>query len=79
METLADKINAKIAGGMTVYVATYGRITKIHKRFKAVRYWAAAGHDMFKMQGNTLCMIGGYRKDGSPEWVSAQGARISVE
>lgn len=77
--TAADKINAAIQSGMTVYVATYGRVTKINRKFKAVKHWADRGFDMFKMGANgEILMIDGFKDADTPKWSNASGAKITA-
>ena len=77
--TAADKINAAIQSGLTVYVATYGRVTKINRKFKAVKHWAERGFDMFKMGANgEILMIDGFKDADTPKWSNASGAKITA-
>ena len=76
--TAADKINETINSGKTVYVATYGRVTKIKKTYKAVKHWADRGFDMFRMDGDRLLMIDGYKDADTPKWSIANGAKITA-
>lgn len=77
--TAADKINAAIQSGLTVYVATYGRVTKINRKFKAVKHWADRGLDMFKMGANgQILMIDGFKDAETPKWSNASGAKITA-
>ena len=77
--TTADKINQAIESGMTVYVASYGRVTKINRKYKAVKHWADRGFKMFKMSGNTLLMIDGFRDADTPKWSNAGGCKITAQ
>jgi hypothetical protein len=76
--TIADKINEAIATGHTVHVATYGRVTRIKASYKGVKYWADLGFPMFKMSGDVLMMIEGYKDDNTPKYVNASGAKITA-
>ena len=78
MTTAAEKINAAIQSGATVYVATYGRVTKIKKTYAAVKHWAERGHEMFKMDGSAIMMIDGYSDIDTPKWSCASGAKITA-
>lgn len=75
---VADRINNAIKDGMTVYVASYGRVTKINKKFKAVKYWSDLGFDMFKMNGERVMMIDGYVTMDMPKWSDASGCKITA-
>lgn len=77
--TAADKINNAVKSGKTVYVATYGRVTKINKKYKAVKHWADRGVDMFRMGSDgALMMIDGFVDIDTPKWACASGAKITA-
>ena len=77
--TAAEKINNAIESGLTVYVATYGRVTKINRKFKAVKHWADRGFEMFKMGTNgEILMIDGFKDADTPKWSNASGAKITA-
>ena len=78
--TPSEKINKAIEDGLTVYVATYGRITKINKRFKGAKHWLDLGFDFFRMGDNgVLLMIDGYKDGNTPKWSNASGAKITAQ
>ncbi len=77
--TAADRINQVIESGMTVYVASYGRVTKINRKYKAVKYWADRGFAMFKMAGDTVMMIDGFKDCNTPKWSNASGCKITAQ
>lgn len=78
--TVADKINEAIASGMTVYVATVYRVTKINRKYKAVKHWADRGFNMFKMGANSeLLMIDGFRDADTPKWSIASTSKITAQ
>ena len=77
--TAADKINDAINSGLTVYVATYLRVTKINRKFKAVKHWSDRGFNMFKMGGNgEILMIDGFKDADTPKWSNVSGAKITA-
>ena len=77
--TSAEKINQAIESGLTVYSATYGRVTKINRKYKAVKHWADRGISMFKMGANgELLMIDGFRDADTPKWSNAGCAKITA-
>lgn len=76
--TIADKINNAISSGLTIHVATYGRVTKIKASYKAVKHWSDRGFHMFRMDGEKLMMIDGYRDIDTPKWSYAGGAKITA-
>lgn len=77
--TAADKINQAIESGMTVYVSTAYRVTKINRKYKAVKHWAERGISMFKMGAKgELLMIDGFRDADTPKWSNAGGANITA-
>lgn len=63
--TLADKINALLEAGKKVTVHVARRTMPVTPKVAAA--WAEAGHAMFKMDGETLCMITGQSK-GAPKY-----------
>ena len=56
-----DKIQAWLASGKTVFVATALRTTKITP--KTAAKWKANGHTLFKVSGSSLYMAAGNRFD----------------
>ena len=63
--TIADKINDLLENGKKVTVYAGRRIMPVTP--STAKAWVEAGHPMFKMEGETLCMIAGQRK-GNPRY-----------
>jgi hypothetical protein len=73
---LHTAINAAIAKGMTVTVATAYRVVPV--KAKHVAAWAKAGHDFFITDSKGMtCMIDGQRK-GAPVYVAIGGAKVTA-
>ena len=67
-ETMLAKITEQLDAGKTVIFATHCRSIKVTARNYA--NWKKSGHDLFRVQGNHLCIAAGKRFD------SVMGAKI---
>ena len=78
-KSIADKINASLSAGRTVFVSTYWKHLKIKKTFKAVKHWEDLGYPFFKMDasGRSLMMIQGQVDYETPKYVDASGCTIT--
>jgi len=63
---LADRLNAALDAGYTVWVSTYLRATRVTAKSREA--WRSAGYEVFKHDAdNTLLMIAGQTK-GKPRY-----------
>jgi len=70
-ETLLASVTAALDAGRTVTFATCYKAVKITPRNRAS--WARSGHDLFKIQGDHLCVARGKNYD------SVMGCRVTAE
>lgn len=72
--TKAEIINAAIAKGQTVTIATYLR--RIPVKAKHVKSWADAGYEFFKTESNGATIMIAGQKNGKPVYECIDGAKV---
>ena len=79
-KSLADKINAALSAGRTVFVSTYTKHIKIKKTYKVVKHWESFGYPFFKMDDSgSLMMIYGHVDYETPKYIDASGCKITIQ